>query len=311
MVRLSILSSGPARFWPRYGGKHAATIIQGPLGFESAEAVHSFEHGFSKLACLGRNTDQHFILAFGKLLKRLLGEVVGGDHHVIDGAFAAGATTQSGIDDRRGDLDHSDAGRLELMSQTEREGMNRGLGRAVDRHVSHGREGQARTDVNHIGLGLKPERRQQVSNQVDGRNEIDRHFLIQAVRRGIGGEVAMRLDAGIVDKDVQGRMMGLQPLNQCTATERVGHVADVRNQGRHGVLGLPQGGLATAADDDLIACTGKALRQRHADACRAASNKNGVVCKFHRRLSFGIDREGAPTINKVIRGHTFATGKPG
>lgn len=261
----------------------------------SGAIVHALEHRFAQLSGVGRDADKNLVSAFNQLRDRLVSEVFRADHHVIRRAFAASTAAKARIDHRRSQFDDSDTGRLQLMPQAERERVQGGLGRAVDRHVRQWRESQARRDVDDAGRVLLAKHRQQFVDQVDRCREVDGDLLIEAIDARICGEISSNLDAGIVDEHVERRMLCLQPLNHRASAARISDVADACRQGRELGPRLLQGGLAASADNDLVALVMKALGKREADTGGAASDKDRVVCKFHGRTFFRSIEEGAST----------------
>jgi len=218
-------------------------------------------------------------------------------------------TAESGIDDRWRDLDHPNCCGFQLMAQAERKGVDRGLRGAIDRHIGHRRKSEARADVDDERMFLLPQGSEQLSDQMDRRRKIDRHFLIESFDRRIRIEIAPMLNAGVVDDDVECRMLRLQPFDHRIAALAVGKVANAGDQRRHVLLCLPERAFASTANDDVIALFGKAPRERKTDAGCAASNENCVSCELQGRPSFQQLRRCADD-DVVISGHTFATGKP-
>lgn len=219
--------------------------------------------------------------------------------------------TQTRIDDRGRDLDHTDPGVLQPMPQAERKRVDCSLGGAVNRNIGHRRKRQAGADIEDVGVGLPLQQRQQTAYQMDWRSEVDSHLLLEGVHPGVGRKVAMDLDARIVDDGVEGGMLILQPLCQCVAAGWICHIADARDHAGDFSLCLRKRGCSATADDDLVAVGGKVPCQGKTDSRRAASDEDSVVCELHRLGSFAKKCRRYVDDEPGISGHTFATGMPG
>ena len=169
--------------------------------------------------------------------------------------------------------------------------MDGGFGGAIDRDVCHRRERESGTHVDDHGLRLLPQQWQHFTDQMNGRREVDRHFLIQVLERSGIGEAAAVLNSGIVDDDVQAGMSSVQPSQQGAATLGVSDVADPREQRRYLGFRFLKSLFASSADDDAIASFRQLPRKGESNAGCAACNEDSVCCQIHGRTTFLV-REG-------------------
>ena len=186
--------------------------------------------------------------ALSKSLHRLLDERV--ERH---GARFVGCAVQIGLHPGRGHFQHLHRASAQAEAQRHRPAMDRRLGRRIDRRNGQRREGQARADIDHGGVGPGLEMFDQGRGHADGSEQVgldgrDGEIVVHEAAGLVGGH-----DARVVDQHVHFRMGHHQPVRGVGYALRIAHVDLVGLHSRTGRGGFLQWREAAACDDDLVA----------------------------------------------------------
>ena len=187
------------------------------------------------------------------------------------------------VDEGRYDLDHVERRVLQLMTQSEREGVQGRFAEAIGRHGRGGRKGQARRNVDDRPEGRFRQMRSQQHRELHRGFKIGGQF--QPMRRPVLRLQQRRMavsGAGVVHKDVQPREARQDLIGQGRSARFGGHVALHRLEGWRVRLRRRQRPGAASADNDVIAARGEPFGEGKADAGAPAGDEDGVAGHPHR-----------------------------
>jgi len=167
------------------------------------------------------------------------------------------------------------------VPKRQREGAERRLGRAVDRHARQRGKRQPRRDVHDEWTLLGQEVRDEEPGQVERRLKIDGDLLARFVPFLRRGKSHPLLDPGIVDEHVEAGKFRHHPVKQRLALSGLGQIADPDGEPRMAGLRFAEFVRPATAHDDLAARPEEPLGQREADARRPTGDQDGVPTQVH------------------------------